>query len=98
MLNQPYSAQSAEEIWAEHQEQKAQPKIQTAELQKQTSVLEDMKELTKLNAKYVKQIAELTIENQKSATKQFWASIIVSTVALIIAFGSLIISILQLHK
>lgn len=40
----------------------------------------------------------MTEENQKSSTKQFWASIIVSGVALIIALCSLIVSIFQFYK
>ena len=98
MFGEPYSAKSFERYMAMQAEKEMQPKMQTAELQKQTSALADMKELTKLNAEYVKQIAELTIENQKSATKQFIASIIVSAVALIIAGASLCVSIIQLHK
>jgi len=112
MFNKPWSAQSAEKIWAEHQEKEAQPKKQTIELQKQTAALTDVKELTRVNieciqsivdlnaenTKTVKQIAQMTEENQKSSTKQFIASIIVSAAALIIAFSSLIISILQLYK
>lgn len=112
MFNESWSAQSAEKIWAEHKEKEAQPKKQTIELQKQTAALTDVKELTRVNieciqsivdlnaenTKTVKQIAQMTEENQKSSTKQFIASIIVSAAALIIAFSSLIISILQLYK
>ena len=81
-------------------------------MHKQTSTLTDVKELTRINieciqnivtltsenTETVKQISKMTEENQKSSTKQFIASIIVSTAALIIAFSSLIISILQLYK
>lgn len=98
MNQQPLGSKLGEEVWEEFQEQQAQPQKQTVELQKQTLTLEDMKELTKLNAGYVRQIAELTVENQKTANKQFWTSIIVSIVALIIAGASLYVSIIQLHK
>ena len=98
MFSEPCSAKAVERYMAMEAEKEMQPKIQTAELQKQTSALADMKELTRLNAEYVKQIAELTFENQKSATKQFWASIIISAVALIIAGASLFVSVVQLYR
>lgn len=42
-------------------------------------------ELSKVNAEHVAQIAKMTQENQMSSTRQFWASIIVSIIAVIIA-------------
>lgn len=69
--------------------------IQALELERHTEILNDAKNITKENAEYVKRIAQLTLENQKISTRQFWASIIVSSVALIIAIASLIVSIVK---
>lgn len=69
--------------------------IQALELEKHTEILNDAKNITKENAEYVKKIAQLTLENQKISTRQFWASIIVSSVALIIAIASFIVSIIK---
>lgn len=112
MYNQPWNAQSAVEFAKKQAEKEKQTRTQLNELHKQTSTLTDVKELTRINieciqnvvnlisenTETVKQIAKMTEENQKSSTKQFIASIIVSAAALIIAFSSLIISILQLYK
>ena len=48
-------------------------------------------ELTRQNAQSSAEIAKYTIENQKSTNKQFWSSII-------IAFVALVISIISLHS
>lgn len=107
MFNQPWSAQSAMELANKQAEKERQIQTQLNELHKQTSTLTDVKELTRINIKCiqnivgltsentetVKQIAKMTEENQKSSTKQFWASIIVSILALLIAIASLVISI-----
>ena len=112
MFNRAWSAESARRMTEEQAEKERQIKTQLNELHQQTSTLSDVKELTRVNieciqsivdlnaenTKTVKQIAQMTEENQKSSTKQFIASIIVSAAALIIAFSSLIISILQLYK
>lgn len=112
MINQPWSAESVKRIAEEQAKKEKQIQAQMNELHQQTSTLSDVKELTKINidciknivnltsenTETVKQIAQMTEENQKSSTKQFIASIIVSAAALIIAFSSLIISILQLYK
>lgn len=112
MFNHPWNAQSAMELAKKQAEKERQIQTQLNELHKQTSTLSDVKELTKINidciknvvnltsenTETVKQIALMTAENQKSSTKQFWASIIVSGVALIIALGSLIVSIFQFYK
>ena len=88
-----------DDIWAQHIEKEVQPQKQTEELEKQTAILsilkklthinvkcvEDINRLTSKNAESVKQIVEMTLENQKSSNKHFWASIIVSTIAVIIA-------------
>ena len=64
-------------------------------MHKQTSTLSDVKDLTRINieciqnivsltsenTETIKQIAKMTEENQKSSTKQFRASIIVSILA-----------------
>lgn len=107
MFNQPWSAQSAMELANKQAEKERQIQTQLNELHKQTSTLTDVKELTRINieciqnivgltsenTETVKQIAKMTEENQKSSTKQFWASIIVSILALLIAIASLIINI-----
>ncbi len=69
--------------------------IQALELERHTEILNDAKNITKENAEYVKKIAQLTLENQKISTKQFWASIIVSSVALMIALASFIFSVIK---
>ena len=112
MFEQAWSAQSAKILADKQAEKERQIQTQLNELQNQTSTLTDVKELTRVNIECiqsiinlnaentntVKEIAKMTEENQKSSTKQFIASIIVSTVALLIAFSSLIISIIQLYK
>ena len=112
MFYQPWNAQSAMELANKQAEKERQIQTQLNELHKQTSTLTDVKELTRINieciqcivsltsenTETVKQIAKMTEENQKSSTKQFWASIIVSGVALIIALCSLIVSIFQFYK
>lgn len=112
MFNEPWNAQSAMELAKKQAEKERQIQTQLNELHKQTSTLTDVKELTRINiesiqsivsltsenTETVKQIAKMTEENQKSSTKQFWASIIVSGVALIIALCSLIVSIFQFYK
>lgn len=112
MYNQPWNAQSAMELVKKQAEKEKQTQTQLNELHKQTLTLTDVKELTRINieciqnvvsltsenTETVKQIVKMTEENQKSSTKQFLASIIVSGIALLIAFCSLIISIIQMHK
>ena len=107
MFNQPWSAQSAMELANKQAEKERQIQTQLNELHKQTSTLTDVKELTRINieciqnivgltsenTETVKQIAKMTEENQKSSTKQFRASIIVSILALLIAIVSLVINI-----
>ena len=107
MFNQPWSAQSAMELANKQAEKERQIQTQLNELHKQTSTLTDVKELTRINieciqnivgltsenTETVKQIAKMTEENQKSSTKQFWASIIVAILALLIAIASLVINI-----
>ena len=107
MFNHPWSAKSAMELANKQAEKERQIQTQLNELHKQTSTLTDVKELTRINieciqnivnltsenTETVKQIAKMTEENQKSSTKQFWASIIVSILALLIAIASLVISI-----
>lgn len=112
MFNHPWNAQSAMELAKKQAEKERQIQTQLNELHKQTTTLTDVKEHTRINieciqnivsltsenTETVKQIAKMTEENQKSSTKQFWASIIVSGVALIIALCSLIVSIFQFYK
>lgn len=112
MYNHPCSARSVMEMINKQAEKERQIQTQLNELHKQTTTLTDVKEHTRINieciqsivsltsenTETVKQIAKMTEENQKSSTKQFWASIIVSGVALIIALCSLIVSIFQFYK
>ena len=112
MINQPWSAQSTKIFTDRQAEKEKQIQTQLNELRKQTSTLSDVKELTRVNieciqnivnltsenTETVKQIAKMTEENQKSSKRQFIASIIISATALLVAFSSLIISIIQLHK
>ena len=107
MFNHPWSAQSAMELANKQAEKERQIQTQLNELHKQTSTLTDVKELTRINieciqnivsltsenTETIKQIAKMTEENQKSSTKQFRASIIVSILALLIAIASLVINI-----
>lgn len=107
MSNRPWNAKSAMELANKQAEKERQIQTQLNELHKQTSTLTDVKELTRINieciqnivgltsenTETVKQIAKMTEENQKSSTKQFWASIIVSILALLIAIASLVINI-----
>lgn len=64
--------------------------IQTEELKKQTLILNEARNLTNENAAYTKQVLECTLQNQKSSTRQFLASIIIAGVALIVAILTLI--------
>ena len=112
MFELAWSAQSAKILAEKQTEKERQIQTQLNELHKQTSTLTDVKELTRINieciqnvvsltaenTETVKQIAKMTEENQKSATKQFIASIIVSAAALLIAGASLFVSIVQLYK
>lgn len=107
MFNSAWSAESARRMAEEQAEKERQIKTQLNELHQQTSTLSDVKELTRINieciqnvvnltsenTEIVKQIAKMTKENQKSSTKQFLASIIVSISAVLIAIASLIINI-----
>lgn len=81
------------QIEAEQQRQlyiENQQIIQAEELKRQTLILEEAKSLTIENAKYTKQALECAHQNQKSSTRQFWASIIIAGVALIVAILTLI--------
>jgi DNA-binding ferritin-like protein len=112
MFNQPWNAQSAKILADKQAEKERQIQTQLNELHKQTSALTAVKELTRINIECIqnivsltsentetmKQIAKMTEENQKSSTKQFIASIIVSFVALLIAGASLFVSIVQMYK
>lgn len=112
MFNQCWNAESVKRIANNHAEKANQIQTQLNELQKQTFVLASVQELTQINIKCIqdivslalentdtiKQIAKMTEENQKSSVRQFWASIIVSVTALVIAFGSLLVSIFQYFK
>lgn len=65
------------------------PIEQKKELQKQTFILEEAKNITTQNAEYIKQIADYTIRNEKSSKQQFIASIIIASVALLVSIIAL---------
>ena len=112
MHNQTSSANHFNILRKYQEEKTKQIETHLSELHEQTASLSDLRALTLINieciknivnltsenTKTVKQIALMTAENQKSSTKQFWASIIVSASALIVAGASLFVSIIQLHK
>lgn len=99
MINQPWNATSAKEYFDKQKENAKQIKMQIDNLQKQTKTLTDIEKLTGASVECAKNIADLTTknveiadkvaqmveENQKSSSKYFWASIIVSIVALIVS-------------
>lgn len=103
MNNQCFSIKALIEHNKKQQEKEMQPKIQITELQKQSAILVDSKQITKENAEimrllleqnkqnavYTRQILECTKQNQISSNHQFRASFIVSIVALIVALVSL---------
>ncbi len=109
MINQPWSAESVKRIAEEQAKKEKQIQAQMNELHQQTSTLSDVKELTKINidciknivnltsenTETVKQIALMTAENQKSSTRQFWASIIISLIALVISIATLLTTLLK---
>lgn len=100
MSNQTWSAKSVKMQADKQMERNQQIYARMNELHKQTSTLTDMKDLTKINIECIqnvanlisentetaKQIAQMTAENQNSSKRYFWASFVVSIVALIIAF------------
>lgn len=92
------SAISAKEIQAKQKELEMQPKIQIQELQKQSVILEDSSQITIENAKVVEEILNCTKQNQESSNRQFKASLIISSTALLIAIFSFIVSLIQLFK
>lgn len=92
------SAISAKEIQAKQKELEMQPKIQIQELQKQSVILEDSNQITIENAKVVEEILNCTKQNQESSNRQFKASLIISSTALLIAIFSFIVSLIQLFK
>ena len=109
MINHPWSATSAQKFAEEQAEKTKQTKTQLNELHQQTLALSDVKKLTEVNiecaknivsltsenTETVKQIALMTAENQKSSTRQFWASIIISLIALVISIATLLTTILK---
>ncbi len=63
--------------------------IQAEELKKQTLILDEARSLTNENAGYTKKVLECTLQNQKSSTRQFWASIIIAGASLLVALFAL---------
>ena len=68
---------------------------QTKQISRYTEIIA---ELSKVNAEHVAQIAKRTQENQKSSTRQFWASIIVSIVAMFFGIASFVVSLFHFYK
>lgn len=68
---------------------------QTEEAKKQTSLLEETKEISHENVMCTKQMISCTLENQQSSNRQFMASMIMSIVAIGIALISLIYGIIS---
>ena len=109
MFNRAWSAESVKRIAEEQAKKEKQIQVQMNELHQQTATLSDVRELTKINidciknvvnltsenTETVKQIALMTAENQKSSTRQFWASIIISLIALVISIATLLTTILK---
>lgn len=112
MFNQAWNAQSAAKFQRKEQEKEMQPKIQIAELQKQSVILADSKQITKenaeitkllleqnkQNAEYTRQILECTKQNQISADAQAKASNRLATVAIIISVLALLLNIIQVVR
>lgn len=105
MAQEAWNATSAEKIRQNLSEKDRREQIQILSMNEQTNILSNLEktnkqsaelvkmmlDFTKENTEHVKQIALLTKDNTKSSNRQFWASIIVSTAALIIAFAQLFI-------
>lgn len=68
---------------------------QTEEAKKQTSLLEETKEISHENVMCTKQMISCTLENQQSSNRQFMASMIMSIVAIGIALISLIYGVIS---
>lgn len=80
---------SLEELIETSAEMGRAPIKQKEELEKQTVILEEAKAITAKNAEYTKQIAEYTIRNEKASNKQFWASTIIASAALLVSIVAL---------
>lgn len=98
MYNQPWSAKALIENEKEKQEKDMQPKIQIAELQKQTLILNDGKELNRINAGLICQLVEYTKQNQISADKQAKSADKLAKVAIWISILALFVNVIQLFK
>lgn len=68
---------------------------QTEEAKKQTSLLEETKEISYENVICTKQMISCALENQKSSNRQFKASMVVSIVAIVIALVSLVYGVIS---
>ena len=98
MYQQAWNAESAMEMLKKEQEKNMQPKIQIAELQKQTFILSEAKDLTRHNAEITKELVECTKQNQISSAKQAQASNRLAIVAIIISILALTVNIVQLFR
>ena len=109
MFKKATSAQQVKIMIEKQREKEKQIQTQLTELHEQTASLSDLRALTLINieciknivnltsenTETVKQIALMTAENQKSSTKQFWASIIISLIALVISIATLLTTLLK---
>lgn len=66
MFNQPWNAQSVMELANKQVEKERQIQTQLNELHKQTSTLNDVKELTRINIECIQNIVSLTSENTET--------------------------------
>lgn len=102
MINYGHSAETASAYIKKQKELELQPKVQIAELQKQTLILQDSKSLTKENAETAKLLVQCTKElvdatksNSISAEKQFKSSERLTIIAIAMSVVSVLI---QLFK
>lgn len=102
MINNAHSAETASLYMRKQKELELQPKVQIAELQKQTSILQDSKSLTKENAETAKllvqctnELVEATKSNSILAEKQFKSSERLAIIAIVVSVISVLI---QLFK
>ena len=102
MINNAHSAETASLYMRKQKELELQPKVQIAELQKQTSILQDSKSLTKENAETAKLLVQCTKElvgatksNSISAEKQFKSSERLAIIAIVVSVISVLIQLFE---
>lgn len=97
MVNSAYSYRQQSKTVTPQMQTNHKLNMQISQLQKQieenkkhTDILQSVKEQTLKNVRVSQKIAKCTLENQQSSNRQFWASIIIATMALVITIISLI--------